>query len=39
VTLIEIPEALVASHRKFDGEAGVAWTAALPALVASFLDR
>ncbi|WP_020672300.1 aminoglycoside phosphotransferase family protein [Amycolatopsis nigrescens] len=36
---IDIPDALAASHSKYEGASGRAWIAALPALAASFLDR
>lgn len=36
---IEVPDALVASYGEHHGAAGRAWIAALPALVAGFLDR
>lgn len=36
---IDVPDALAASHSKSGGAAGRAWIAALPALVADFLDR
>ena len=36
---IEVPEALVAWHRKFFGEAGRAWIEAAPDLAAGLLDR
>ncbi len=36
---IDVPEALAASHRNFNGAAGRAWIAALPALALDFLDR
>jgi streptomycin 6-kinase len=36
---IDVPEALAASHRKYLGEAGRAWLAALPDLVADRLER
>jgi streptomycin 6-kinase len=36
---IEVPQALVASHRLFFGDAGSVWVAALPALAEGCLDR
>jgi len=36
---IDVPDALAASHSKYNGAAGRAWIAALPALAADFLDR
>ncbi|WP_428834498.1 aminoglycoside phosphotransferase family protein [Nonomuraea maheshkhaliensis] len=36
---IEIPGALATAHLKYGGEAGAAWTAALPALAGRYLDE
>ncbi|WP_435861942.1 aminoglycoside phosphotransferase family protein [Streptomyces sparsogenes] len=36
---IEVPEALAASQSRHEGAAGRAWVAALPGLVAGYLDR
>jgi hypothetical protein len=36
---IEVPEALVSSHRTYFGETGSAWIEALPDLAAGLLDR
>ncbi|MEV0388638.1 aminoglycoside phosphotransferase family protein [Nonomuraea sp. NPDC050643] len=36
---IKVPEALTASHIHYDGEAGRAWAAGLPALAERFLDE
>ncbi|MEU8351662.1 aminoglycoside phosphotransferase family protein [Streptomyces sp. NPDC048845] len=36
---IHVPEALAEAHAEYEGEAGRAWTAALPGLAASFLER
>lgn len=35
----EVPEALVASHRKYFGAAGSAWISAVPAMIEDCLDR
>ncbi|WCN06959.1 aminoglycoside phosphotransferase family protein [Streptomyces sp. M92] len=37
--MIDVPDALAASQRKYNGEAGRAFVDALPALAAEFLDR
>jgi streptomycin 6-kinase len=37
--LIEVPEALAAAYRKYEGDAGAAWITALPNLAAGFLDQ
>lgn len=39
VTKIVVPAALTASQLKFDGEAGLSWSAQLPGLAESFLER
>ncbi|MGP4095988.1 aminoglycoside phosphotransferase family protein [Nonomuraea sp. KM90] len=36
---IKVPEALAASHLKYDEDAGPAWTAGLPALAERYLDE
>jgi streptomycin 6-kinase len=36
---LEIPDALAASHARYFGEGGGAWLAALPGMVAGYLDR
>ncbi|MGI5285373.1 aminoglycoside phosphotransferase family protein [Nonomuraea polychroma] len=36
---IEVPAALTASHVKYDGEAGRAWSAGLPALAERYLEQ
>ncbi|PZG21766.1 aminoglycoside phosphotransferase family protein [Nonomuraea aridisoli] len=36
---IKVPEALTASHVKWDGEAGRAWSAGLPALAERYLEE
>ncbi|GLX01901.1 aminoglycoside phosphotransferase family protein [Microtetraspora sp. NBRC 16547] len=36
---IEIPDALAASHARYFGEVGRAWTAGLPDLAADFMER
>jgi streptomycin 6-kinase len=36
---IQVPEALTESHIKYDGEAGRAWSAGLPALAARYLEE
>ncbi|RVX45889.1 streptomycin 6-kinase [Nonomuraea polychroma] len=36
---IEVPAALTASHVKYDGEAGRAWSAGLPALAERYLEE
>lgn len=36
---IEVPEAFAASHDEYNGAAGRAWIAALPALAQEFVDR
>ncbi|MGW0806091.1 aminoglycoside phosphotransferase family protein [Nonomuraea sp. NPDC002799] len=36
---IKVPAALTASHVKYDGEAGRAWSAGLPALAERYLDE
>ncbi|TDD14446.1 aminoglycoside phosphotransferase family protein [Nonomuraea diastatica] len=36
---ITVPEALTASHVKWDGEAGRAWSAGLPALAERYLEK
>lgn len=38
-TRIDVPEALAASHYRYNGEAGRAWIAALPGLAQDLLDR
>ncbi|MBW5262808.1 hydroxyurea phosphotransferase, partial [Streptomyces sp. P01-F02] len=37
--MIDIPDALIATQTKYNGEAGRAFVAALPGMAADFLER